>query len=143
MLIPGSSTDRLLNNPTNPAWIDPWLAHLRNQGVDYHLDSPVSHIECSKEGKIEHVVATVDGVEKKITGDYYISAVPVEVMARFLTPEILASDNTLSTIKPLSEDVSWMNGMQFYLTKDVKIDHGHAMFVNSPWAITSISQIQF
>jgi len=143
MLIPGASTDRLLNSPTNPAWIDPWLKYLRKQGVDYHLDSPVTHIECSEEGKIEHITATVDGVEKNITGDYYLCAVPVEVMARFLTPEILKNDNTLSTVKTLSKDVSWMNGMQFYLTEDVKIDHGHTMFVNSPWAITSISQIQF
>lgn len=143
ILVPGASTDRLLNNPTNPAWIDPWLKHLRKQGVKYHLDTPVNHIACSNEGKIEFITATVDDVEKKITGDYYLSAVPVEVMASFLTPEILAGDNTLSTIKPLSKDVSWMNGMQFYLTQDVKIDHGHAMFVDSPWAITSISQIQF
>lgn len=143
MLIPGASTDRLLNNPTNPAWIDPWLAYLRKQGVNYHLNSPVSHIECGKDGEIKYVKAMLDGVEQKIKGDYYLSAVPVEVMANLLTPEILQNDNTLATIKTLSEDVSWMNGMQFYLTSEVNIDHGHAMFVDAPWAITSISQLQF
>lgn len=140
---PGASTDRLLNSPTNPAWIDPWLTNLRKQGVKYHLNSPVSEIHCSQDGKIDYVTAMVDGVEQKVVGDYYISAVPVEVMANFLTPEILQHDKTLSTIKTLSKDVSWMNGIQFYLTEEVTIDHGHTMYVDSPWAITSISQLQF
>jgi uncharacterized protein with NAD-binding domain and iron-sulfur cluster len=37
----------------------------------------------------------------------------------------------------------WMNGIQFYLKQDVSLAHGHAIYLDSPWALTSISQRQF
>ena len=36
-----------------------------------------------------------------------------------------------------------MNGIQFYLRHDVSLAHGHTIFLDSPWALTSISQRQF
>jgi uncharacterized protein with NAD-binding domain and iron-sulfur cluster len=37
----------------------------------------------------------------------------------------------------------WMNGIQFYLAQDVPVVNGHAIYLDSPWALTSISQRQF
>jgi 15-cis-phytoene desaturase len=39
--------------------------------------------------------------------------------------------------------VAWMNGIQFYLDTDIPITHGHSVYVDSPWALTSVSQKQF
>ena len=36
-----------------------------------------------------------------------------------------------------------MNGIQFYLTEDVRLAQGHVIYVDSPWALTSVSQPQF
>jgi uncharacterized protein with NAD-binding domain and iron-sulfur cluster len=36
-----------------------------------------------------------------------------------------------------------MNGIQFYLAKDAPLVHGHTIYLDSPWALTSISQRQF
>ena len=36
-----------------------------------------------------------------------------------------------------------MNGCQFYLNRDVPITPGHVIYIDSPWALTSISQKQF
>jgi uncharacterized protein with NAD-binding domain and iron-sulfur cluster len=36
-----------------------------------------------------------------------------------------------------------MNGVQFYLTKNISINHGHTIYIDTPWALTSISQRQF
>jgi uncharacterized protein with NAD-binding domain and iron-sulfur cluster len=36
-----------------------------------------------------------------------------------------------------------MNGIQFYLRTDVPIVHGHTIYIDSPWALTSVSQRQF
>ncbi len=36
-----------------------------------------------------------------------------------------------------------MNGIQFYLRNDVPIGRGHQLYLDSPWALTSISQSQF
>ena len=37
----GGRADRVLDAPTNEAWIDPWVAHLRGLGVDLRLSTPV------------------------------------------------------------------------------------------------------
>src|SRR5581483_9959781 len=37
----------------------------------------------------------------------------------------------------------WMNGIQFYLAKDEPLVNGHVIYLDSPWALTSISQRQF
>ena len=36
-----------------------------------------------------------------------------------------------------------MNGLMFYLRRPTPITHGHASYIDSPWALTSISQAQF
>lgn len=36
-----------------------------------------------------------------------------------------------------------MNGIQFYLAQDEPLVHGHAIYLDSPWALTSVSQRQF
>jgi len=64
-------------------------------------------------------------------------------MANLLNPDVIKIDPTLDTINQLSKSVSWMNGAQFYLTKDVQINQGHTIYIDTPWAITSISQKQF
>jgi uncharacterized protein with NAD-binding domain and iron-sulfur cluster len=40
-------------------------------------------------------------------------------------------------------DTAWMNGIQFYLSEDVRLSRGHQVYADSPWALTSISQRQF
>jgi uncharacterized protein with NAD-binding domain and iron-sulfur cluster len=37
----------------------------------------------------------------------------------------------------------WMNGIQFYLKARTPILRGHLSYVDSPWALTSVSQAQF
>ena len=36
-----------------------------------------------------------------------------------------------------------MNGIQFFLKEDVPLAHGHTIYLDSPWALTSVSQQQF
>jgi len=56
---------------------------------------------------------------------------------------IMKADPTLTGIVELSDDVSWMTGVQFYLNEVVDLNKGHIIFSDSPWAITAISQEQF
>jgi uncharacterized protein with NAD-binding domain and iron-sulfur cluster len=39
--------------------------------------------------------------------------------------------------------VDWMNGIQFFLRRRVDLTHGHVSFVDSPWALTGLTQAQF
>ncbi len=145
LINPTISTDRLLNGPTNEVWIEPWLAHLKTFGVDYYFDSQVAAINCIN-GKIEN--ATIEDLTThqtyEVKGDYYISAVPVEVMDRLIIDGKLDRyDATFKNIRTLAKSVAWMNGIQFYLKEDVQITHGHILLVDTPWALTAISQKQF
>jgi uncharacterized protein with NAD-binding domain and iron-sulfur cluster len=143
ILKPGVSSDRILNGPTNAVWIDPWLKHLKSSGVNYYLNSKVKRIITERPDKVSGIIIEQDGQEKLVTGDYYISAVPVEVMADLLNDDMLDIDPTLQNIRVIADNVSWMNGLQLYLTENIPINKGHTIYVDTPWALTSISQAQF
>jgi uncharacterized protein with NAD-binding domain and iron-sulfur cluster len=139
---PGISADRVLNGPTNDVWIDPWLAHLRGRGVDYQLNTRVRSIEMDG-GVVRGVTVEQDRTVSEASADYYVSALPVEVMATLVTDRIVRADPSLADVFPLSENTDWMNGIQFYLDDDAPIGPGHQIYIDSPWALTSVSQAQF
>ena len=139
---PGISADRVLNGPTNDVWIDPWLAYLRGRGVEYHLNARVRSIEMDG-GVVRGVMVEQDRSVREVTADYYVSALPIEVMARIVTDQMVRADPGLANIFPLSHNTEWMNGIQFYLDDDAPIGRGHQIYVDSPWALTSVSQAQF
>src|SRR5262249_14975671 len=138
----GISSDRVLNGPTNDVWIDPWLRYLLSRGVQYHFNSRVRSLHVTG-GSITHAVVEQQRRLIDVQADHYVAALPVEVMARLLTPELIAAAPELANVLPLSRSTEWMNGIQFYLTEDVPIVRGHVLCVDSPWAITAISQRQF
>jgi hypothetical protein len=72
-----------------------------------------------------------------------VSALPIEVMATLVTDQVVRADPSLANIFPLSRNTAWMNGIQFYLDDDVPIGRGHQIYLDSPWALTSVSQAQF
>ncbi len=139
---PSSDLDRLLNGPTNDVWIDPWLEHLRRAGVEYHLNARVTGINCDAE-KVVSATIEKDGHVLDVSGDYYISALPVEAMAKLVSDQMIKIDHTLADVRNLGTKVEWMNGLQIYLKRDVTLIHGHLNYVDSLWSLTSISQRQF
>ena len=142
-LDPFVDTDRVLNSPTNDAWLDPWLKHLTDDlNVNYNFSSTVKEIVMGNR-EIDHVIVEKNGEKLEVNGDYYIFALPVERMAPLLNKNILEVDETLKSIQTLAPSVSWMNGLQIYLTEDLKISRGHVICSDSKWAITCISQPQF
>ena len=142
ILLPGVAADRLLNGPTNDVWIHPWLDYLRKRGVVYRTHADVRSIHADR-GAVRHAVVFFDGRLHDVTADYFVAALPVERMAEVITPELLRADPSLANLNALTEYVEWMNGIQFYLTEDVPLAKGHAIFLDSPWALTAVSQPQF
>lgn len=142
IMTPGGSADRLLNGPTDDVWIMPWLEYLTSKGVDYRFSSPVKSIQCDGK-RITGAIVTENGQDVSVTADYYISAMPVEVFAPMISAEMIAADPTMGPVVTLAKNVEWMNGIQFYLTQDAPITHGHAIYIDSEWALTSVSQHQF
>ena len=132
----GTRADRVLSAPTNEAWIDPWVAHLQTLGVDLRLSTPVQGIAV-RGGRVAGVTTPAGTV----TADYYVAALPVEAMRMLAGPPLRALDPTLAALDDLV--TRWMNGVLFYLDRDVPIVNGHAIYIDSAWALTSISQAQF
>lgn len=142
IVAPGIAPDRLLNGPTNQVWIEPWLNHLTGMGLTYHLDAEVTEIHVGG-GRIESATVRARDKMMRATGDWFVGALPVERMAPLITPAMKALDPSLANLAPLSNSVQWMNGIQFYLLRDVPITRGHIIFIDSPWALTAVSQRQF
>jgi uncharacterized protein with NAD-binding domain and iron-sulfur cluster len=143
MANPTIQADRVLNGPTNDVWLNPWIDHLNKSGVKYTYNAKCTKLDFEN-GQITGAwISFDDSQPQKVTGDYYVLAVPVEVAAPLITDDMVAYDMTLQGIRDLAPSVAWMNGIQYYLSEEVNIVHGHCIYVDTPWAITSISQIQF
>ncbi|HMH13133.1 MAG TPA: FAD-dependent oxidoreductase [Edaphobacter sp.] len=136
----GEAVDRLLNGPTNEVWIDPWMSYLQSKGVELQDNALVVGFKMNGL-EISSVAIEMDGAVQEINGDYYVSALPVEVIAPLLTDEMKRAAPSIANIDKLR--TSWMNGIQFYLEHDVPVVNGHTIYIDSPWALTSISQRQF
>jgi uncharacterized protein with NAD-binding domain and iron-sulfur cluster len=151
LMTPGHKIDRILNGPTSEVWIDPWRQYLEtvNSGqpaVQFHSGEVTSLIFDLITGRIQGVNLKNRGQVVDLTA-HYILAVPVESASEILdntaqiTPEIFEHSPSLKLIKHLK--VSWMTGVVYYLLNDVEMCPGHVVYLNSSWAITSISQNQF
>jgi geranylgeranyl pyrophosphate synthase/uncharacterized protein with NAD-binding domain and iron-sulfur cluster len=136
------STDRVLDGPTNLVWIDPWRSYLESRGVEYRCGARVEQILCDG-GRITGVELNENRRRSVVTGDYYVSAIPVERMAPLVTSSLLAADPALAGLQSLASNVEWMTGIQYYLRRDVPTTHGHVIHIDTEWALTSISQLQF
>ncbi|MGI9181926.1 MAG: FAD-dependent oxidoreductase [Longimicrobiaceae bacterium] len=136
------TTDRVLDGPTNDVWIEPWLRCLESLGVGYLWTAEVRQIRCVGD-RITGVLVERDGRMEVVEGDHYVCALPVERIAPLLTPSLLGADPGLEAIRPLARNVDWMNGVQFYLRRDVPMIHGHVIHIDTEWALTSISQVRF
>jgi geranylgeranyl pyrophosphate synthase/uncharacterized protein with NAD-binding domain and iron-sulfur cluster len=136
------SADRVLDGPTNLVWIDPWLAHLESRGVQYVFGAEVEEILCDH-GRISGVAVRRQGRRTVVCGDQYLAALPVERIAPMLNDPLVALEPALRNVRTLAQNVEWMNGVQFYLRRDVQSPRGHMIHVDTEWALSSISQLQF
>ncbi len=132
--------DRLLNGPTNEVWLSPWIDYLEKKNVTLESGVTIKQFLLGPSG-ITGVVAEQAGQPLTITADYYIAAMPIEIMSGLVTPAMAGRAPSLAGLSALK--TKWMNGIQFYLKSDLPLQPGHTLYADSPWALTSISQKQF
>jgi uncharacterized protein with NAD-binding domain and iron-sulfur cluster len=147
---PWGQADRVLRGPTSDVWLDPWLAELRSLGVDFRMSHRVERLESERNRVTRiagHTVRWTDEGAQPVepfdaAADHFVAAVPVEVMQDQIAMEPLKEAS--SSLQRLSRLVyRWMNGIMFYLDDDMPLVHGHTLYIDSAWALTSISQRQF
>ena len=133
--------DRVLNAPTNDAWIDPWVKLLQKLGVEFRVGYEVDSLELAKGRVVEAGARDHKGRRRRIEADWFICAMPVERARQLWDGKILRRDPSLELMHELYYD--WMNGIQFYLREKVDLPKGHIAFMDSPWALTALTQAQF
>lgn len=133
--------DRVLDLPTNEAWIDPWVTYLRGLGVRFVGGQRLVRYETSAGRISAAVLADAAGTTSRVEADWFVSAMPVERVVPTLTPNVLALDPGLKGLSALKTD--WMVGIQFFLRDHVDVTKGHITFIDSPWSLTALTQGQF
>ncbi|MBC7300784.1 MAG: FAD-dependent oxidoreductase [Nocardia sp.] len=131
--------DRVLDNPTNAAWIDPWVRHLRDLGVRFELGARVSELDV-RDRRIRAARITDPTGARTVEADYFVVALAVEQARKLWSSQVLAVAPELAATDRLFVD--WMNGIQLYFRTPLHISRGHTAYVDSPWSLTSISQNQ-
>jgi 15-cis-phytoene desaturase len=157
-IIEGNSADRVLNAPTNEAWIDPWVAQLRlNPKVKILNNQTVTQIDYdAAKNRVTGVTVmdTTTNVSQTVggPGDFFLSALPVDVVKENATLFPTAFKRAAGLSRPVSSgvdagvdslDTEWMTGVLFYMNRDVSAAKGHVIYSHSNWALTSITQHQF
>jgi uncharacterized protein with NAD-binding domain and iron-sulfur cluster len=141
VLRPKGHVPQVLNGPTSTVWLDPWHDYLVSRNVQFRFQHEVKEIRFA-DGQIQEVVvADEHGAEHEVQANWYVSALPFEIMRDFVTPEMIEADPSLAGLCQL--EYRWMNGIMFYLRRDMPLVDGHTIYIDSPWALTSISQRQF
>ena len=101
-----------------------------------HLDAELKHLELRR-GRIASALVG----NERIEADWYVLAVPVERARHLLGTPIMRADPRLERLR--KHETRWQNGIQFFLRSPTPVVRGHVLFIDSPWALTSISQAQF
>jgi len=133
--------DRVLDLPTNEAWINPWMRHLRDLGVRFVPGQRLLRYDVGG-GRIRGAwLADGAGRRTRVEADWFVSAMPVERVRHTLTRDVFRLDPSLRRLDELFTD--WMVGIQFFLKEPVDIVHGHITFLDAPWSLTALTQGQF
>ena len=83
MANPAGQVDRVLNGPTSDVWIDPWVDHLRERA--WSSGSPPGAGDPLRGAHVTGVSVVADGQPARLEADWYVAALPVEVMAPLLS----------------------------------------------------------
>lgn len=133
------AADRLLDAPTNEAWINPWVTHLRRLGVRFVTGYAARRLHVHAGRVTGATLVDAAGRRVQVRADHYVAAMPVEKARVLFDGAVRAAAPELARLDRLEYD--YMNGIQFFLRRmpahPVK---GHVAYLESPWALTSIDQ---
>jgi len=139
-------SDRILDGPTNDVWIEPWRQPLEGRGVFMKANATVQSLTMSG-NTVQSARINFDGADHDVVADYFVCALPVEVVPDVMTAGQMAAAG-IGGITALRTE--WMNGVMYYTNRNVAMQFedlqqrdGHTIYLDAPWAVTSISQAQF
>ncbi|UZF56210.1 FAD-dependent oxidoreductase [Gordonia polyisoprenivorans] len=126
--------DRILNAPTNHAWIDPWVAYLRRAGVRFEMGEGAAAFEVGD----KQITGVRTSSGRRVDADWYVAAMPLDRIRPLLGSAVLGAAPELSGILRLQDD--WMVGIQYFLSRRSNLPPGHIAALGTPWALTGLFQ---
>ncbi|MBA4025883.1 MAG: FAD-dependent oxidoreductase [Gordonia sp.] len=136
--IVGGGVDRVLNAPTDHAWINPWVDYLRGRGVQFVIGQGATAFDVAG-GQITGVqVSDGAGSSSTVTSDWYVAAMPLDRLKPLLQPTVLSAAPELAGIAQLQDD--WMVGIQYFLSRRSDVPPSHIASLGTPWALTGLFQ---
>ena len=117
--------------------MDHSLAHAtsRDWGCQFEFGARATRLNL-QDGRIASVRLATPAGARDIEADYYVAAIPVERMAALASDAMKEADPSLAHLDRLHTE--WMNGMQFFLDREMPLVNGHLALVDAPWALTAI-----
>lgn len=131
-----------LNAPTSLAWINPWHQYLESKGVKFMTGHTLTNLLISPNGQIQKAQLLNQGQPVEIQADYYISALPPEVLKKISQRSGLDQNHpAFAAVHGLRSE--WMVGAQYFLDTDVRLQEDFALGSRTPWALTAVSSNTF
>jgi uncharacterized protein with NAD-binding domain and iron-sulfur cluster len=90
-------------------------------------------------------LGTRQKLKEVVHAQYFVLALPVEQLAYYVDRSSMLAylAPELRRVMPLSREVDWMAGIQFYLQTPIDVAPGHLVGLDSNWALTAIEQTRF
>lgn len=123
---------RVLDLPTNDAWIDPWIEVLRREGARPRLGCELIELLLHDGAVAGARVATARGTQS-VTADWYVCALPLWRARAMLDGPFHAADDRLRRMGELRD--GWFAGIQFYLSYPTDLCDGAGVCGDSPWVV--------
>jgi uncharacterized protein with NAD-binding domain and iron-sulfur cluster len=123
---------RVLDLPTNDAWIDPWIELLAREGAQPRLGCELVDLPLHDGAVAGARIDTARGTQT-VTADWYVCALPLWRARALLSGPFLAVDHQLRRMRELR--VGWFAGVQFYLANRTDLCDGAGVCGDSPWVV--------
>ncbi len=135
--------DRILSGPTTKAWLEPWVAYLESRGVAFESGPPATVTGFSRDGK--RVVAAMTAAGVDIQADFFICALPLDVVHAVCDPVLREASPPLDKLLKLPARASLRNmvGVQFFLNAPRPLVKGLVNYMGSEWGVTSLCEPQY
>jgi hypothetical protein len=135
-IINNSYYDYVTTLPTNEAWFDPWELYLTNNNVPIHKNTELIDVNI-KNNHINYVTLYNSSSKEynNIIADYYVFALPVNVLSEIIYKVPSLNHGTLSNIQNLTKiSLHIQLSFQLYFNKPISIgDYNAFLLVDSPW----------
>src|SRR4051794_2515384 len=86
--------DRVLDLPTNEAWIDPWVELLRARGVRFHVGQAIEALDVGHGHVLAARARDRHGRRRWVEADWFVSAMPAERARQLWSRDVLRLDRT-------------------------------------------------